>query len=615
MTHPWGRLIHARANRVETKIGRGAVVKTSLRGVILTVVVLVVGAAAAGAEQRIVNGLDTQDFPTTGALLYSGGGAINGNNASSWCSGTLIGCQTFLTAAHCVEDDTAPSRYWVYLQHGGLATVSSITIHPSYDPSLSGRDIAIVELATPVTGIDPTTINSSHDLDTIGVGLDGTIAGFGQTSGSGNDYGIKRYGNVVTANCNPSTTGGEGNDKLVCWNFANPVGQPGEDSNTCNGDSGGPLFMEFAGELEVVGVTSAGSSNDCLPTDHSWDASVYYNASWITGQLGGDPTTTCGGLPPVGDTSVFVHQNNGTLGPGNTSSTFTVNLSGTPLLVRFALNGTDNAAFNPNIFVKQGLGAGPASYDCKADGTSVFGACEFSNPSPGPWSVYVQRAAGSGQFQVTTTVFGGDPPVCGNNIAEYGEECDGGDLGTCALGPCTDCSCPAPVCGNDVVEAGEECDGTSDSACPGACGSDCACPVTCSDNDLFGLKIRSDERRISYKARVFDPSSNYADFDPSIAPFTLHVTDGVGSVQIAIPAAHEGWYKIDPIRRRFIWKGDGLFGGLRRVKLIYRSTKSSGDYWNVQVKGRNVPGAGDIDVDQVLDFELGFGGACHAESW
>lgn len=32
------------------------------------------------------------------------------------------------------------------------------------------------------------------------------------------------------------------------------------------------------------------------------------------------------------------------------------------------------------------------------------------------------------------------------------------------------------VCGDDVVEGYEECDGTSDSACPGACSSHCACP-------------------------------------------------------------------------------------------------------------------------------------------
>jgi len=56
---------------------------------------------AAAASPRIVNGLDTQGFPTTGALLHHIDAPITSVNAASWCSGTLIGCHTLLTAAHC----------------------------------------------------------------------------------------------------------------------------------------------------------------------------------------------------------------------------------------------------------------------------------------------------------------------------------------------------------------------------------------------------------------------------------------------------------------------------------------------------------------------------------
>lgn len=49
---------------------------------------------------RIVNGLETADFPATGALLYSSFGSMS--SAPPVCTGTLIGCQTFLTAAHCI---------------------------------------------------------------------------------------------------------------------------------------------------------------------------------------------------------------------------------------------------------------------------------------------------------------------------------------------------------------------------------------------------------------------------------------------------------------------------------------------------------------------------------
>jgi len=58
-----------------------------------------------------------------------------------------------------------------------------------------------------------------------------------------------------------------------------------------------------------------------------------------------------------------------------------------------------------------------------------------------------------------------------------------------------DCGCPegqvlvgtkceeekAQVCGNDIQEAPEECDGTDNSLCPGFCGADCSCPFIVAD--------------------------------------------------------------------------------------------------------------------------------------
>jgi V8-like Glu-specific endopeptidase len=567
-------------------------------------------ATNAAADSRIVNGLNTQSFPTTGALLYSGGSVITTNNAGSQCTGTLIGCETFLTAAHCVDDDTTANHYQVYLQNGGLHDVASITYHPDYN-GFSGRDVAIVKLAAPVTGIDPTTINSTHNLDAMGVGLVGVVAGFGRTGG-GSDYGIKRYGEIVTADCDTGATDGEGNDKLVCWDYDASVGAPGEDSNTCNGDSGGPLFMDFAGNTEVVGVTSAGTITNCGPGDHSWDASVYYNRTWIAGQLGADPTSTCGGLPPVGHADVQTFHDSGSLSLLNTEDAFTVTISGTPSLARFTLNGTDNGSFDPDFFVKEGTGASAADFDCKADGNSVFGACEFTNPAPGTWSIFVQRQAGGGEYQVTTTVFGGDPPVCGNNLVESGEECDGTDDDACN-GLCVSCSCPAPMCGNNVLQDGEECDGTDDDACPGECDG-CSCPETCSSGDLYGIKFLSDDRRFSYKGWLFDYPETYGSLDPRDAELALTVVDVGGSVSIEVPASDPGWIRADPVRRRYLWKGDGTLGGLRRVKLTYKETSPT-SYWTLNVKGREVPGGGSIIVENVLDFRLDFDGTCHVESW
>ena len=57
--------------------------------------------------------------------------------------------------------------------------------------------------------------------------------------------------------------------------------------------------------------------------------------------------------------------------------------------------------------------------------------------------------------------------MCGNQVIEAGEQCDGTAHSPC-VGVCgSDCTCPPPVCGNDVIEAGEDCDGTRLGVCAG----------------------------------------------------------------------------------------------------------------------------------------------------
>lgn len=248
---------------------------------------------------KIVNGLPTQTQPATGALLVP-----FGSGHQSGCTGTLIGCQTFLTAAHCVcPGDTfctpTPSSYAVYLQHSGIHAVSAIDVHPDYFFSVDA-DVAVVTLTAPLTGIPPVPLNTTA---TPSFGTSGTIAGFGVTDGNLDDGGVLREGQVVTGTC----SGLVPEPEHVCWTFQAPVGPPGQDSNTCSGDSGGPLFIDPGSGPVVAGITSGGTSGNCLGTDRSFDANVFEFLPFIQGIGGADlSNTTCGTHSQVGDLSTTV---------------------------------------------------------------------------------------------------------------------------------------------------------------------------------------------------------------------------------------------------------------------------------------------------------------------
>ena len=552
---------------------------------------------------RIVNGVTTHAHPTTGALLYSGGGVIDEDNAATRCSGTLIGCRTFLVAAHCVDDDAHAGHYWVYLQNAGIAAVSAVSLHPaSSGATFPVSDVAVLHLADWVTGIGPTAINLVDPAPFIPAA--GTIVGFGQTQGNANDYGIKRVGAVTTANCPPGLPSGATDTEVVCWNFHSPVGPPGTDSNTCNGDSGGPLLMNLGSGEVVAAVTSGGLSFNCLANDTSFDASVSDSQTFLLAQLSADDTTTCGGLPPVGDVQNTVVAVDDTLDSLDTSDTFTVTVPAGANALRVALNGEDNGVFNVDLYVKQGLGAGPGSFDCKADGQSVFGGCTIEHPAAGTWSLAAVRTRGAGDYQITSTVFGGAAPVCGNGTREFDEACDGADAERCS-GLCQpDCTCPAPVCGNDVQEQGEQCDGADAPGCPGECDA-CACPTPCTVGDMYDVNARLDAARLKVRSRLLNFTHTYDGADPRNG-FSLVLTQGPNTLTIAVPANDPGWFKSKPDKGRFKWVGN--LNGVTRVKAVDRSSQQG--IWKIVVVGKSVLGAGLFDLGQPVAVRLTLDGRC-----
>lgn len=374
-------------------------VRRLLLGLLLLAGTSVHTSPAAAETPKIVHGSNEAGYPAVGWLRTNAG----------FCTATLIGCQTVLTAAHCICTNNAgeelppaqcasaglmnPAGKSVFFHHAGGFNVSSVAVHPQRNPgddvSDPLHDLAVLRLATPVTGIAPAVINQSG---AVANGASGVIVGFGVTNGFADDLGVKRSGAITTGNCDVIPG-------HLCWQF------DGAQSNTCGGDSGGPLFVTTAQGQRLAGVTSFGFQTSCLATDFSYDADVYSDRAWIASAAGGDLATgtqQCGSLPNAGSANTSIVGRVDQVSTQTTTSPVVVP-AGTAQL-RVGSSGTtalQTTLTGPNGTVS--CGSGLAAY------------CQVANPAAGSYTVTVRNlGGGTGEIQTVFTVLGaaagtGDP--------------------------------------------------------------------------------------------------------------------------------------------------------------------------------------------------------------
>jgi secreted trypsin-like serine protease len=213
---------------------------------------------------RIVGGTNASPgtHPFQVGLMVRG---ISDNYRARFCGGALVSPYHVVTAAHCVDDIRNPGRELQVLvgtqtlaRRGGgkRINISRIFIHPGWNPITDAYDAAVLELATPVTGIAFATLANTEPT-TPGTWL--RVTGWGALDNSGNRPMVLQQLDVPFEPTLGGSCGswGEGpgiylGDDVLCAG-----GLGGQDS--CYGDSGGPLTIDRgAGYTELVGIVSGG---------------------------------------------------------------------------------------------------------------------------------------------------------------------------------------------------------------------------------------------------------------------------------------------------------------------------------------------------------------------
>jgi hypothetical protein len=220
---------------------------------------------AIGTDDReIVNGVPDSGHPAVVRVFAPG--VTNPQPNTPACTGTLVGHNVVLTAAHCVVNGAQQLIEF----DGGWGFVGTATRHPNYggndgDPD----DIAVIQTLdkvgrpfySRVAGAAPALDNQI------------TLSGYGTETLNGAQDGVKRTGTTTIAWMDPD------------FFYFHPAltGPAGTDTATCRGDSGGPAYLGGAESNCVIGITKGQHPATCDAGGGDWiDSRLDLHVAWLT---------------------------------------------------------------------------------------------------------------------------------------------------------------------------------------------------------------------------------------------------------------------------------------------------------------------------------------------
>ncbi|WP_168196544.1 trypsin-like serine protease [Bdellovibrio sp. ZAP7] len=243
---------------------------------------------AATSGSRIINGTEVQESDSIYKHLVSVY-AENEDGSVGICTGTLIGPNTVLTAAHCISTKTSNLRVVfglnideiLYAREPDikdlyLHTVSDVKVHPQWnfeknqEKASDWHDLAVLRFrgAYPEE-FTPAEFLQENDLGILQPGVMAYVAGYGVNQASSREVakdevvGFDEETLCDDKGCIALKFSGDG---TLRWTMA-PISTVENTelrldeklSGTCGGDSGGPAFVVVDGKFLFFGVTSRGS--------------------------------------------------------------------------------------------------------------------------------------------------------------------------------------------------------------------------------------------------------------------------------------------------------------------------------------------------------------------
>jgi secreted trypsin-like serine protease len=201
----------------------------------------------------------------------------------SLCSGTLLGADLVLTAAHCIEgipEEVVIGSIDLAAPDGQHRDVKWSKAYPSW---IASYDVGIVMLENPVFA-KPRAIAEGCTAHELGRGTRVQLVGFGQTTAGATDDNTRLHAGVIEV-VDSACTGDP-----ACEPSIAPGGEfiaGGHGADACFGDSGGPVYVSTAVGPALIGVVSRGLVASATPCG---DGGVFVRADkvvrWIESETG-----------------------------------------------------------------------------------------------------------------------------------------------------------------------------------------------------------------------------------------------------------------------------------------------------------------------------------------